>query len=233
MKKFMDRSPPQNKFEEHLDNLADYGFGRDYYMTHRKRFFLTHKWIEKNIADKKILELGEPTQFTQALLDVYGANITNYFKDLRYDFELESNSFDLILNMEVIEHINDRNTDNPIESAEFKNNGVNSFIGECNRVLRPDGTMYLTTPNIHSFDNFYHYADKTPICLYRPHVREYSFWELKRLFESKFNITSFHTNFCYSNYSEKEKPEAWKMLEKMNVDVKDRGDTLFLQLVPI
>jgi len=63
----------------------------------------------------------------------YNAIIYDISKGFPYDDE----SFDIIFVSEVIEHIFDTTT----------------FLKECNRILKKDGIMVLTTPNIASIGN--------------------------------------------------------------------------------
>ncbi|MDD3730779.1 MAG: class I SAM-dependent methyltransferase [candidate division Zixibacteria bacterium] len=68
----------------------------------------------------------------------------HYFEDVTYrtmdmarEFPLESASFDYIVSIEGIEHIENQNL----------------FIRECHRVLKPGGRLFLTTPNVSSLEN--------------------------------------------------------------------------------
>ena len=66
----------------------------------------------------------------QARLRTPDANLVN--ADLRYGLPFASNSFDVILASEVIEHLAD----------------AESFLAECRRVLATNGCLILTTPNL-------------------------------------------------------------------------------------
>ena len=55
--------------------------------------------------------------------------------DLSKKFPYEDNSFDFVIATEIIEHLFD----------------TDSFLQEINRILKKDGTIILTTPNIASF----------------------------------------------------------------------------------
>lgn len=52
--------------------------------------------------------------------------------DLTQPFPYEDNSFDILIAIEVMEHINDHE----------------NFFREASRILQPDGRLYISTPNI-------------------------------------------------------------------------------------
>jgi len=100
----------------------------------------------------------------------------------------EDHSFDTILAFQVIEHI--------------KNDHL--FLSELNRILKPGGTLYLTTPNI----------NKT-IAPNPWHFREYSFEELKKLIENYFNnlsIQGIRGNEITDTYYAENKKSVSKIL---------------------
>lgn len=95
-------------------------------------------------------------------------------------------SFDVILSCEIIEHL----LCNPVH-----------MLAECHRVLKPEGLIILTTPNVLRLsnvigllrgDNIYdkYYQES----LYARHAREYSPEEVQRLFgEVGFRVTHLET----------------------------------------
>jgi 2-polyprenyl-3-methyl-5-hydroxy-6-metoxy-1,4-benzoquinol methylase len=72
--------------------------------------------------------------------------------------------------MEVLEHIKDRE-DGTFHCFDFS--GVNNFLSECLRVLKPGGIMFLTTPNAHNLTNLVRILEGNTPMFFRPHVREY------------------------------------------------------------
>jgi SAM-dependent methyltransferase len=208
----------------------------DYNRIHALRFYRSYSWIEQYLKeDLKVLELGAPGLFSYIIKDLYPSiKIANTTKDLRYEFDLPSNHFDLILNMEIIEHIKDREpTDfqDFHELAVFSMTGLQSFFSECNRVLKSDGLMFLTTPNINSWQAIYRMLNYLPPLNYYPHVREYSIGELVNWSEQHgFEVLYLET---YDNYGE---PQAGcrlaiqSILSEKGFSTQYRGDTIFLLL---
>ena len=95
-------------------------------------------------------------------------NATLEIKDVSVDPILphEDESIDVAWSTEVIEHM-------PREAVE-------PWISELSRVLRKDGTVFISTPN-HDGSN-----DKLP----EDHIYEWGFLELKELLEKYFNLES-------------------------------------------
>jgi len=95
-------------------------------------------------------------------------NATLEIKDVSVDPILphEDESIDVAWSTEVIEHM-------PREAVE-------PWISELSRVLRKDGTVFISTPN-HDGSN-----DKLP----EDHIYEWGFIELKELLEKYFNLES-------------------------------------------
>ena len=71
----------------------------------------------------------------EALVAARGRKLETVLCDAATPWPLESASFDGVFAGEIIEHIID---------TDF-------FLGECRRVLRPGGSLVLTTPNLASF----------------------------------------------------------------------------------
>ena len=100
------------------------------------------KGFDPKLDGTTFLDLGSGDQFLQLAVDS-----TNYIPldidDL--DFESEAlpvpdNSVDILFSLAVVEHITD----------------IGHFMSECFRVLKPNGIIYLSTPNFrYCFRSFY------------------------------------------------------------------------------
>jgi len=75
----------------------------------------------------------------EAALIAQKQNVFTSLMDLNLSLSYKDNTFDAVTCLDVIEHLL-----NP-----------GSFIDEIYRVLRPDGQLVLTTPNIRNFRNLY------------------------------------------------------------------------------
>jgi len=75
----------------------------------------------------------------EAALIAQKQNVLTSLMDLNVSLSYKGNTFDAVTCLDVIEHVLD----------------PGSLIAEMYRVLRPDGQLVLTTPNIRNFRNIY------------------------------------------------------------------------------
>ena len=181
----------------HLDPYVDDSLGR---------FF--HTWGLVRADSGTCLELGANPYFTTYLLEHYTQlqlSLANFYRErgetletVSYiptpggdrvqvvqkstmfnveddTFPFDTDSFELVLFCEMIEHL----TMNPLAA-----------LREIHRVLKPDGVLILTTPNVSRLGNVYAMVNGAniydPYSGYGPygrHNREYSRHELHRLLE--------------------------------------------------
>ncbi|WP_375239492.1 class I SAM-dependent methyltransferase [Aurantibacter sp.] len=98
---------------------------------------------------------------------------------------LKDNSFDVVVSFQVIEHIKD----------------ATLFINEIHRVLKPNGTAYITTPN-----------SKKSIARNPWHYKEYNYSEIKSLIEQKF------INYCIKGIKGNKKTDSYYSKNKRSVE---------------
>jgi len=194
LKKFIKKSP----------NLKHFLW--DSFNDHRNRYKDDLDLIKKIHKDGKILDIGSnPFHLLFCLkelgLDVVGVDIDpKRFKSFINNYKLKvakcnieserlpfgNNTFGLIIFNEVFEHLRV----DPIKALK-----------EINRVLKPGGTLILTTPNLYaihkivmfnigkSFNNAYHEFNQLNIYGYVGHIREYSTTEVRQFLEkSNFKV---------------------------------------------
>lgn len=146
------------RYEEILDRLEEYRH--------------TGKLLDVGAGYGFFLEIAKRRGW-----DVYGTELTDEaidhcrkkgitmyqgeFQDLKFDI----GSFDVIVSIEVLEHIN-----NPVE-----------FTQKAHEVLRKGGVFYLTTPNFNSFLR-YSLKDKYNVIEYPNHLCYYTNSTLEKLF---------------------------------------------------
>lgn len=151
----------------------------DYATVHHKRYQRSLDWIAPIANDaRRILDVGGPSPFTKLLNERWPGKTVPYFEmDLRSGFVVSD--CDLILAMEVIEHIAD--CESGKIQAEWVGTGTHMLLASCWMSLRPGGHLFLTTPNCCSITAIHHALLLAPPMLYRPHVREYSPYELDEM----------------------------------------------------
>jgi 2-polyprenyl-3-methyl-5-hydroxy-6-metoxy-1,4-benzoquinol methylase len=90
--------------------------------------------------------------------------------DLNEGFPVETGGYDLVTAGEIIEHMID-------ESA---------FLSECHRVLKPNGRLVLTTPNLSYLVNrFLVFAGRPPMFVHEPyHYHFHTYQTIVRLVEA-------------------------------------------------
>lgn len=136
-----------------------------------ERFFGLFKKITKGYSTPKVLEMGAGHgAFTKKLhdngYDVYANDLfPEYYRfneveciqvDITDKQPYEDNTFDVILAIEVMEHIHDHNI----------------FFRECNRILKPGGIVVISTPNILSLKSRVRYLFSGFFYSFKPLVHE-------------------------------------------------------------
>jgi len=200
----------------------------EYIAVHTNRYILSYNYIKEYLYEgMKILELGDRSKFADFIVSNHGCIVDNIKTDLRYDFNIETNSYDFILNMEVLEHIKDKNEDNEDfhlrEKMTFS--GMKSLLSECNRILKPDKLMFLTTPNASSVAVILNVIDYKSPFDYPPHVRELSIFELRELVKD-FQILKLDTIFSWYPNRLENYNKTLETLKELGVSCENRGDNI-------
>jgi len=231
-----------------LDSLfhnLDSTYIREYARTHARRIKLTINQISqyKHPVGPKILEIGAGEYYQSMMRDIFpGGKFTlmgkpistgEHRNDLEYkEFDLETNnwpvdqnSYDIVIALEVLEHI-------------FWDPML--FFIEINKALRLGGVLYITTPNLASWRSIRalitHYAPflYMPFCPGQPryvsHRREYTTRDIVEFsrcggFESDVKSLS-----CYSL---DENSILNKIFRNYGFSIDNRGDTIFARFVKI
>lgn len=143
--------------ENRGDDFSSYieDANRDPYADHHKiRYVETFKRLEHYIdPEHRILELGDCSAISLFLKEK-GNQTSALTDDLRYAFDLPCERFDLVLSLEVLEHLKDTHSSQGDrgEVTSFNFTGVDNMFQECFRVLKPAGYLCVTTPNACSAD---------------------------------------------------------------------------------
>jgi SAM-dependent methyltransferase len=125
-------------------------------------------------------------------------------------FPYADSSFELVTTMEVIEHVS---------------TSPRAFLKEIKRVLKPDGYLFVATPNAASWAKLVRQLEHAPAYDSKPysqdfgprhvmcHVYEYTPWELKYLLESEgFEISALSTWDPYDSDPRGPRPRLLKLL---------------------
>src|SRR3989344_5138588 len=170
-------------------------------------YHATIKQYADKIRNSKVLDVGcclgqYTTLFTGRknrvyaleILDVRDKRFSTGYKFIMYDgkiFPFKDNSFDVVMNFDVIEHVkNDK-----------------KFFKEMYRVLKPGGKTIVATPNINRIaslllqligkkDVFPKVMQEEGIGGKSIHEREYTYSELKHLFQ-KAGFRNIKTQGCW------------------------------------
>jgi predicted SAM-dependent methyltransferase len=230
------RSIPKKDLEELRAKYTKYaklrGYGADYIKanyTHLYRYWFSFSWISKIINnDSTIFEMGGSGPFTDILMEEFpGLRILNISSDLRKPWDIESNCCDLVIGMEVVEHLSDID-DGGIQDA-FKKTGLRFALNESYRILKNKGKLFLTTPNASSVCQLANVANNAHLHFFDLHVREYPISELrelvskcgyKKIVSEAIHCLTIDTNIDWSLY--------FKMLLAGRFSTENRGDDIFL-----
>lgn len=154
----------------------------NYDEVHAERFRLSLELLLPRLPQgARVLELGGEGTFTRMLRktrpDVVVVHVAGDLREAQ--LETGGGAYDAVLCMEVIEHINDR--EEPRLVTEWQGSGVAHMLGQVRDNLKPGGLLFLTTPNVASLNTLHKLLSGQPPMVYRPHVREYTCWEIADL----------------------------------------------------
>lgn len=211
--------------------MCDYS-AASYKGDHARRFALSLEWLEahrpKLDRPLRVLETGGHGVFTPMYRERWPEDIVHETDgDLRAGVAVSGSCYDLILSMEVLEHIND--VEDGTIPTEWRGSGVRNYLRSMRAALAPGGRLFLTTPNACSITTIHHALHGKPPYLYRPHVREYAPYELDQLLrEEGFLVERRETLDVWRNAIS---PEGYAILHRFIRDtgyLRDlRGEDIF------
>lgn len=141
---------------------------RDKEPWHALRYALSWEWVEPFLTPgARVLDAGGESPFTAAIRELCpGVTVeTTTPQDLRY-LDMGDRQYDLVLMMEVIEHIKDRE-DAPLDT--FAGNGITHALKELARCGK---RLFLSTPNLCCARSVQLILSGYHPFMFQPHVRE-------------------------------------------------------------
>ena len=219
------------------DFLSYFAVNDEYSQIHKQRFMHSFSFLKQYLDREdysKILVLGDMgrrSAFIYALKYFYQdkvIDITNFdVRSKRYPFRNET--YSIIICMEIIEHLADIKKDYMLGSG-FYGTGINNMLSECRRILRPDGILFITIPNVNAYNNIYNLLNFEHPFLYKLHQREFSFNDIREFIEeNKLKITQFQCLNCW-DWSKLAKHQIEKIkdfIKDIGLSNENRNDDMF------
>lgn len=155
----------------------------DYFRVHRNRFLQSWEFIESLglPSTGTVLDVGGAGPLSLYLQDYCGWTSRWSMTDLRHSLDFESDTFDLAICTETIEHIKDVDSSEISDLELFNYSGVIRMLEELKRVMKSGGFLFLTTPNANSFITLSKWLSGEVLLMDPNHVREFSIRDLKRV----------------------------------------------------
>jgi predicted SAM-dependent methyltransferase len=189
---------------------------------HTFRYFIALKYIiEHGLYAGKIFESGGAGVFSHILKTLLGdIDLYSYNGDLRKPIIIDKNNFDVVLCMEVIEHITDE-----CNYHEMRFEGVKTCLQSFFQIMKPNGRLFITTPNISSCISLHHLLYAAHPMIYPIHVREYTPTEIKKISESiGFDTKVLTTENVFSEITVYE--QMIQLLHHNGYSLENRGDDI-------
>jgi 2-polyprenyl-3-methyl-5-hydroxy-6-metoxy-1,4-benzoquinol methylase len=169
-------------------NPKSLSFENDYETAMFYKHFAPYLYVNDFVKNKEVLELGcgagygidylsnnakrivtvdiDSESIEHAKQNSEATNIEYILQDILDGLRFQDNSFDVVISFQVIEHFNKRD--------------VKRYLNEIFRLLKPDGTAFITTPN----REIRLFPFQKPVNKYHP--LEYSHYTLRRLIKQFF-----------------------------------------------
>ncbi len=221
---------------------------RDYMRTHALRFAQSLKWLRtlhesRPSGSLNVIEVGGESAFTPLYKAAFPndnlISISNDLRRLEYDrvngnikngnVKIEDGSIDLILCMEVFEHVIENYAEDQICGGWY-GNGTAAFLKAVHALLKEKGLMFLTTPNLACATCFLRLVSGMAAMLHRGHVREYTVPELlEQVSRAGFAVDLVKTYDFWRNKNDKlSYKRVKKFIKDLGGSLESRGEDIFL-----
>jgi len=203
---------------------------------HNLRYAKSIDYILRYCHDcKTAVEIGYPTTFTKVLKQ-YMPHVEVFHikgdvrKPLQTVPENLKGNVDLIIFMEVMEHLADLDSNDIEIVSTYTGSGIKGFFDNARTLLKRTGKVFLTTPNVISYKNIFNLMYGAHPYFYALHTRELSPVNVKNYIENNgFEITVLATETVWNNHGLPHHiiESIQKCMQENKCSTKDRGDDIF------
>jgi len=167
------------EFTQYYDRI--YLGSADYFEVHRDRFIDSWKFlVEHGLAESQsVLDVGGIGPLSAFLRDRHQRTVRQTDTDLRYALDVESNSCELVICTETIEHIKDQESSAVFDLERFNFSGIDSLLKELHRICTSGGAVFISTPNANSLITLHKWLHGEALLMDPNHVRELSVADLR------------------------------------------------------
>jgi SAM-dependent methyltransferase len=197
---------------------------------HRYRIYLIIQELEAiidpNVPNLRVLEMGGENPCTDLFRERFPNTAWNNTRgDLRQPWRFDSDSIDLVVSTEVLEHLQDL----PLGLQDsFTGSGLTAALTESYRVLKPGGRLFFTTPNAASIWHLRNCLLGNEPWFLKSHIREYTLPEMENSVESLGFITQrTNTVHCMTCDFGIDYTDIFDLLLEGKFPTANRGDDIF------
>lgn len=200
----------------------------DYEKVHAKRFRITCDLIQKYLPlPSYVVDVGGASPLT-AQCQALGHTVapTGSQDVTEAPWTTINTLADAVLCCEVLEHLRDT-PDAPRD--HYTGTGVKACLGECFRILKPNGVLIATTPNVCGLVNIQHLLYMKHPFMYEPHLREMTPNEFRAFVrEPGFVIEEFQTVDVWGDHGMGAHfvHDLWRILKSRGLDTSERGSCM-------
>jgi hypothetical protein len=149
--------------------------------------------------------------------------------DIRKAISLPVEKVDLVICMEVIEHLGDIDSDDIETLAIYQGSGIKGFLENIKPFLTDVSHVFITTPNVTCYKSIFNTLyGAHPFC-YTPHTREHTPKDVMNMLQ---DCGYKHTIYTETVWYQHELPshiitDIQAMIKKYGLDDSLRGDDIF------
>jgi hypothetical protein len=175
---------------------------------HNNRFVQSILYLAEHVprltsnSPTVVFEVGGASHFTTVFKRVFpNAQVVHTHTDIRVPFALDVPKVDLVLCMEVFEHLCDLPSSNIGTTATFTGSGMLGFLNSLRDHLHENSVLFITTPNVTNYKCIVNLLYGCDPFAYQPHHREVSPNFLRMCMEQAcYDIQKIETKNVWNNH---------------------------------